>query len=160
MDGNMSRQSPSSPLLPPSCLVCSTPLPIWHTSHSPQSQSLPLFHFTSIFTQNCPRCQSGCNACVLVLGRILPEMCPNGVSNGNINHPRPPPTRADQPEIGRPSPTEGEFTRLHHVMLILITILFSSYQAHKNSCLSQNLQPFQEPFMVIAAPGSVKMSKL
>ena len=83
-----------------SCTLVSYPLasctlPIWHTWHSNLSQSLPLcyrFHVTSIF-KSARHCQSGCNACVLVLGRILPEMCPNGVSNGNINHP---PAAADK----------------------------------------------------------------
>ena len=53
--------------------------------------------------------------------------------------PPPPPTSVDQPRFGRPSTTQGEFTRLHHVMLILITVPFSPYQTHRNSLLSQKL---------------------
>ena len=44
--------------------------------------------------------------------------------------PPPPPTSVDQPRFGRPSTTQGEFTRLHHVMLKLITVPFSPYKTH------------------------------
>ena len=171
MDGNMSRRRPSP--LPHSCLLpsCLSPSCLLHTPNLAHLAFLsipitpPLFPYLSFhqYLQKCPPpsvslvvmlvcwCSGGyCPKCALMVSLM---------ATSTIR--RPPPTR------GRPTPvrppiadTRGEFTRLHHVMLILITVLFSSYQAHRNSCLSQNLQPFQEPFMVIAAPGSVKISKL
>ena len=144
MDGNMSRRRPSP--LPPSCLLPSCLLHTPNLAHL-AFLSIPItpplsFHQS---LQKCPPlsvslvvmlvcwCSGGyCPKCALMVSLM---------ATSTIR--RPPPTR------GRPTPvrppiadTRGEFTRLHHVMLILITVLFSSYQAHRNRCLSQNLQPF------------------
>ena len=148
MDGNMSRRRPSPlphsclpPCLPHSCLSPSCLLHTPNLAHLAFPITPPLFPSLS-FHQSLQKCPPLSVSLVVMLvcwcsGGYCPKcaLMVSLMATSTIR--RPPPTR------GRPTPvrppiadTRGEFTRLHHVMLILITVLFSSYQAHRNSRLS------------------------
>ena len=129
MDGNMSSQEATWPILTsPSCLTrLAHPHPHHHNHFD-----LPHHRRRAIIVKigGADKSLSGCNAGVVVLWRILPSMCPNGVSNGNINQD---PNQGRRRHNLRPTNTapprsrlQGEFTRLHHVMLIPIDVSFSS----------------------------------
>ena len=138
MDGNMSRRGSSpSPLLSSSLLLhLAHHLPFHspHHIHSPKNSfitGLPLQKLpaVSLDVMLVCWCSGGyCPKCALMVSLMATSTIPP-----------PPPTSVDQPRFRRPSTTQGEFTRLHHVMLILITVPFSPYQTHRNSLLSQKL---------------------
>ena len=128
MGGNMSRRRPSLQKTPLASSSWQTnPLAFKQTnplSGKPRPSSyLHLHHFPSPHHIHCPLINShlithfartlrqsgrwGCNACVLVLRLWLPSICPNGVSNGNINHLRRRRESTNQVEAARTATQPG-----------------------------------------------------